>query len=64
VQAILGMVRRLSAMMLTRYFSRIMCSQVAHLSVVPGQFVCGQLKRPPLGAMLDLDSTVFERYGC
>jgi hypothetical protein len=38
-------------------------SQVEHLSVALGQFVFGQLKRPALGATLDLDSTVFERYG-
>jgi hypothetical protein len=38
-------------------------SQVEHLSAVRGEFVFGRLKRPPLGATLDLDSTVFERYG-
>src|SRR5437868_608471 len=30
---------------------------------VLGQFVFGELTRPALGATLDLDSTVFERYG-
>ena len=63
VQAILGMVRMPSAMTLTRYFGGMVRSQVEHLSVVLGQFVFGQLKRPPLGETLDLDSTVFERYG-
>jgi hypothetical protein len=63
VQAILGMVRMPSAMTLTRYFGGLVRSQVEHLSAVLGQFVFGQLKRPALGATLDLDSTVFERYG-
>jgi hypothetical protein len=63
VQTILGMARMPSAMTLTRYFGGLVRSQVEHLSAVLGQFVFGQLKRPPLGATLDLDSTVFERYG-
>ena len=63
MQAILGMGRMPSAMTLTRYFGGMVRSQVEHLSVVLGQFVFGQLKWPPLGATLDLDSTVFERYG-
>ena len=63
VQAILGMARMPSAMTLTRYFGGLVRSQVEHLSAVLGQFIFGQLKRPPLGATLDLDSTVFERYG-
>ena len=44
-------------MALTRYFGGLVRSQVEHLSVF------GQLKRSRLGATLDLDSTVFERYG-
>jgi hypothetical protein len=63
VRAILGLTRMPSAMTLTRYFGGIVRSQVEHLSEVLGQFVFGQLKRPALGATLDLDSTVFERYG-
>jgi hypothetical protein len=63
VQVILGMGRMPSAMTLTRYFGGMVRSQVEHLSVVLGQFIFGQLKWPPLGATLDLDSTVFERYG-
>src|SRR5713101_3494930 len=59
VQTILGLARMPSAMTLTRYFGLVR-SQVEHLSAVLGQFVFGQLKRPPLGATLDLDSTVFE----
>ena len=46
-------------MTLTRYFGCLMRSQVEHLSAVLGQFVFGQLKRPTLGATLDLDSTAF-----
>jgi|GEM_PF-2052286 len=64
VQTILGLGRMPSAMTLTRYFGGFVHSQVEHLSAVLGQFVFGQLKRPTLGATLDLDSTVFERYGC
>jgi hypothetical protein len=52
-----------SAMTLTRYFGGLVRGQVEHLSAVLGQFVFGQLPRPALGATLDLDSTVFERYG-
>jgi len=63
VQAMLGLARMPSAMTLTRYFGGLVRSQVEHLSAVLGQFIFGQLKRPPLGATLDLDSTVFERYG-
>jgi hypothetical protein len=54
------MARMPSAMTLTRYFGGLVRSQVEHLSAVLGEFVFGQLKRPPLGATLDLDSTVFE----
>ncbi len=37
-------------------------SQIEHLSAVLGQFVLRGLRAPALGAVLDLDSTVFERY--
>jgi DDE family transposase len=63
VRTILGLRRMPSAMTLTRYFGGLVRSQVEHLSATLGQFVCGQLKRSALGATLDLDSTVFERYG-
>ena len=57
------MARMPSAMTLRRYFGGIVRSRVEHLSAVLGEFVFGQLRRPPLGATLNLDSTVFERYG-
>src|SRR5713226_3937769 len=63
VQAILGVQRMPSAMTLTRYFGGLVRSQIEHLSEVLGQFVLGRLRAPALGALLDLDSTVFERYG-
>jgi hypothetical protein len=64
VQAILGLGRMPSAMTLTRYFGGLVRSQVEHLSAaVLGEFVFRRLPRPALGATLDLDSTVFERYG-
>src|SRR6266478_4967976 len=50
-------------MTLTRYFGGFVRSQVEHLSATLGQFVFAQLKRPALGAVLDLDSPVFERSG-
>ena len=63
VRTILGLARMPSAMTLTRYFGGLVRSHVEHLSAVLGQFVVGELRRPALGATLDLDSTVFERYG-
>ena len=63
VQAMLGLVRMPSAMTLTRYFGGLVRSQVEHLSAVLGEFMFRRLPRAALGATLDLDSTVFERYG-
>src|SRR6266446_1228333 len=63
VQAILGVARMPSAMTLTRYFGGLVRSQIEHLSAVLGQCGLQRLRAPALGAVLDLDSTVFERYG-
>jgi hypothetical protein len=63
VQAILGVARMPSAMTLTRYFGGLVRSQIEHLSEVLSQFGLRRLRAPALGAVLDLDSTVFERYG-
>ena len=63
VQAILGVKRMPSAMTLTRYFGGLVRGQIEHLSEVLGQFGLRCLRAPALGAVLDLDSTVFERYG-
>src|SRR5712691_8087305 len=63
VQALLGVQRMPSAMTLTRYFGGLVRSQIEHLSEVLGQFVLRRLRAPALGAVLELDSTVFERYG-
>ena len=63
VRGILGIKRMPSAMTLTRYFGGLVRSQVEHLSAVLWQFSVRQLHAPALGAVLDLDSTVFERYG-
>src|SRR5262245_36965250 len=52
-----------SAMTLTRYFGGFVRSQVEHLSEVLWRIVVGRLRPVALGAVLDLDSTVFERYG-
>lgn len=50
-------------MTVTRYFGGLVRSQVEHLSAVLWQFTARRLQAPALGAVLDLDSTVFERYG-
>jgi hypothetical protein len=63
VQTILGVARMPSAMTLTRYFGGLVRSQIEHLSAVLGQCGLQRLRAPALGAVLDLDSTVFERYG-
>src|SRR5713101_9265472 len=57
------MKRMPSAMTLTRYFGGLVRSQIEHLSEVLSQFGLRRLRAPALGAVLDLDSTVFERYG-
>ncbi len=63
VRGILGVKRMPSAMTVTRYFGGLVRSQVEHLSGVLWGFSARQLRAPALGAVLDLDSTVFERYG-
>ena len=63
VRGILGVKRMPSAMTVTRYFGGLVRSQVEHLSAVLWQFSARQLRAPALGAVLDLDSTVFGRYG-
>jgi hypothetical protein len=63
VRAILGLKRMPSAMTVTRYFGGFVRSQVEHLAAVIGPFTLRRLRPPALGAVLDLDSTVFERYG-
>jgi len=63
VKAILGVERMPSAMTLTRYFGGFVRSQVEHLSEALWKFVVARLRPLCLGAVLDLDSTVFERYG-
>lgn len=63
IRGILGVKRLPSAMTVTRYFGGLVRSQVEHLSEVLWQFAQSRLRAPALGAVLDLDSTVFERYG-
>jgi hypothetical protein len=63
VKAILGIERMPSAMTVTRYFGGFVRSQVEHLSEVLWGVLLERLSPPPLGMVLDLDSTVFERYG-
>ena len=63
IRTILGVKRLPSAMTLTRYFGAFVHSQAEHLSAVLGEFTRTRLSSPALGEVLDLDSTVFERYG-
>jgi hypothetical protein len=63
MQAILGIGRMPSAMTVTRYLGGLLRPQVEHLTDVLWGFTLARLKLRPLGLVLDLDSTVFERYG-
>jgi hypothetical protein len=63
VQTLLGIPRMPSAMTLTRYFGGFVRSQVEQLSEVLWSLMARGLRAPSLGMVLDLDSTVFERYG-
>ena len=63
VRGILGVRRIPSAMSLTRYFGGFVQSQVDHVAEVLGRWVMQRASIPGTGEVLDLDSTVFERYG-
>jgi hypothetical protein len=63
VRAILGVTRMPSAMTLTRYFGGFVRSQVETLGQALSRFVVSRLRCPILGMVLDLDSTVIERFG-
>jgi hypothetical protein len=63
VRGMLGVKRRPSAMTLTRYVGGLVRRQVEHRSASLWQFSAPRWCAPALGAVLDLDSTVFERYG-
>lgn len=62
VRGILGVPRLASAMTLTRYFGGFVRGQVEHLSALLSEFALARLA-PREPVTLDLDSTVFERYG-
>jgi hypothetical protein len=63
VRGVLGVRRVASMMSLTRYFGGFVQSQVNHLADVLGNLVMRGVQSVPEGEVLDLDSTVFERYG-
>jgi hypothetical protein len=63
VQAILDAPRLPSAMTLTRYFGGFVRAQVEQLVELLWSWMLQRLPAAGLGAVLDLDSTVFERYG-
>jgi hypothetical protein len=63
VQAILDAPRLPSAMTLTRYFGGFVRVQVEQLVELLWRWMLQRLPAAGLGAVLDLDSTVFERYG-
>jgi hypothetical protein len=63
VSGVLGVRRIPSAMTLTRYFRGFVRRQVEELSEGLWRLCWPHLASSPLGEVLDLDSTVFERYG-
>src|SRR5574337_841813 len=63
IRAIVGARRLPSAMTLTRYFGGWVHAQVEQLVEGMWRWQLARLPAQPLGAVLDLDSTVFERYG-
>lgn len=63
VRGILGIARMPSAMTVTRYLGGLVRGQVERLSELLRRFVLERLRPRSLGWVLDLDSTVFERYG-
>jgi len=62
VKRFIGAARLPSAMTLTRYFGGFARAQVEQLSAVLAEHTRARLARQPID-VLDLDSTVFERYG-
>ena len=63
VKRLLGAKRLPSAMTLTRYFGGFVRSQVEQLTAVLAEHTRARLAASSGGDVLDLDSTVFERYG-
>ncbi len=63
IRAIVGAKRMPSAMTLTRYFGGWVQAQVEQLVEGMWRWMLARLPAVSLGAVLDLDSTVFERYG-
>ena len=63
VRAVVGTRRIPSAMTLTRYFGGFVRSQVEHLSDLLWRWCAPWIRSPAEGEVLDLDSTVFQRYG-
>jgi len=58
-----GLERKASAMTITRYFGGFGPGHVQHLMEITGRLLGGRLIPADPDAVLDLDSTVFERYG-
>ena len=63
IRGILGADRLPSAMTLTRYFGGFVQAQVEHLTQVLSTWSWAWIDPPAEGEILDLDSTVFQRYG-
>ena len=63
VRGVLGVRRIPSAMSLTRYFGGFVQSQVDHVAEVLERWAMHGVGVAAGGEVLDLDSTVFERYG-
>lgn len=63
VRGLLGIARLPSAMTVTRYLGGLVRGQVERLAELLRRVVLERLRPRWLGYVLDLDSTVFERYG-
>ena len=63
IRGVVGVKRLASAMTLTRYCGGFVQSQVEHMSEMLNPLRKSTLKELPEGEVIDLDSTVFERYG-
>jgi hypothetical protein len=63
VRSILGVRRIASSATLTRYFAGFVQAHVERLSDWFGSFLAARVSCPAEGEVLDLDSTIFERYG-
>jgi hypothetical protein len=63
ISSILGIRRMPSATTIARYFSGLVRSQIELIGKMLNRFILERLPCPSLGMLLDMDSTVLERFG-